>query len=152
VQEEPSANYFQSKAYRLFPPGVDHDTVDWDSGLMLGSFNVNSLICAPPEGETVPAGPVTVRGWAFAGEREVARVDVSVDGGATWTVADLAPARSRWTWRFWQTVIELGPGEHEILCRAWDAAAQTQPESPAHVWNFKGYMNNAWHRVRFTSA
>jgi hypothetical protein len=24
----------------------------------------------------------------------------------------------------------------------------TQPEDPAHLWNFKGYMNNAWHRVR----
>ena len=23
-----------------------------------------------------------------------------------------------------------------------------RPESPAQVWNFKGYMNNAWHRVR----
>ncbi len=155
VQEEPSENYFQAKAYRLFPPGIDHDTVDWDSGLMLGSFNVNSLICAPAEGETLPEGPVTVRGWAFAGERDVARVDLSVDGGTTWKVADLAPARSRWAWRFWQAVLgpgELHPGENEIICRAWDAAAQTQPESPAHVWNFKGYMNNAWHRVRVTCA
>jgi len=150
VQEEPSANYFQAKAYRLFAPGVDHDNVIWEDGLMLGPFNVSSLICAPAPGEMVNAGPVTVRGWAFAGEREVARVDLSTDGGTTWQVADLAPARSRWSWRFWRANLELGPGEHELVCRAWDSAAQTQPEHPAHVWNFKGYMNNAWHRVRLT--
>jgi sulfite oxidase len=152
VQEEPSANYFQAKAYRLFPAGVGPDNVVWDDGLMLGSFNVNSLICAPTPGDTVTAGPVTVRGWAFAGEREVARVDLSADGGTTWQVAALAPARSRWSWRLWQAGLELRPGEHELVCRAWDTAAQTQPESPAQVWNFKGYMNNAWHRVRVTCA
>ena len=39
-------------------------------------------------------------------------------------------------------------GPHEIVCRAWDSAAMTQPEDPAHLWNFRGLMNNAWHRVR----
>ena len=156
VQEEPSSNYFQSKAYRLFPPTMDAGNVDWDSGLMLGTFNVNSLICEPmgkeTEGTTLAAGPVTVRGWAFAGERSVERVDLSTDGGRTWLVADLAPARSRWSWRLWSATVDLTPGDHELVCRAWDAAAQTQPESPASVWNFKGYMNNAWHRVRVTCA
>jgi Mo-co oxidoreductase dimerisation domain len=38
----------------------------------------------------------------------------------------------------------------ELVCvRAWDSAANTQPENPENVWNFKGYMNNAWHRVRY---
>ena len=31
--------------------------------------------------------------------------------------------------------------------RAWDSAAATQPESPAAVWNPKGYVNNAWGRI-----
>lgn len=148
LQEEPSDNYFQAKAYRLFPPHTNHDNVDWDNGLMLGTFNVGSVIFSPVEGESLPAGNVTVRGHAFAGEREVARVDVSADGGRTWTTAELSPARSRWAWRLWEARLDLPAGEHEIVCRAWDTAAQTQPENPASVWNFKGYMNNAWHRVR----
>jgi len=152
LQEEPSSNYFQAKAYRLFPPGMGPDNVAWDSGLMLGPFNVNSQICSPVTGETRAPGPLPVRGWAFAGERELARVDLSADGGKVWVVTELAPARSRWSWRLWQATVELGAGEHELVCRAWDAAAQTQPEEPAHVWNFKGYMNNAWHRVRVTCA
>ena len=44
------------------------------------------------------------------------------------------------------------PGEHEICCRAFDSAAQTQPSDPAQVWNFKGYANNAWHRVRVVAG
>ena len=152
LQEEPSSNYFQAKAYRLFPPGVGPDNVDWDSGLMLGPFNVNSQIFSPVTGETRARGSLAVRGWAFAGEREVARVDLSLDGGKSWMVAELAPACSRWSWRLWQATVELDAGEHELVCRAWDTAAQTQPEEPAHVWNFKGYMNNAWHRVRVACA
>ena len=81
LQAEPSSNYFQAKAYRLFPSTMDASNVVWEEGLMLGSFNVNSLICEPVGDATLPAGPVTIRGWAFAGEREVARVDLSVDGG-----------------------------------------------------------------------
>ena len=151
LQEDPSGNYFQAKAYRLFPPHFGPDNVDWEKGLMLGESPINSVILAPKEGERVPAGPVKVRGWALAGgDREAARVDVSGDGGRTWSVADFVAGSGAFVWRLWQASLELDPGDHEIVCRAWDTAAQTQPEHPAHVWNFKGYANNAWHRVRVT--
>jgi sulfite oxidase len=147
LQEEPSDNYFQAKAYRLFPPDVNAENVDWESGLMLGPFNVGSIILSPLGGETLPVGPATVRGVAYAGEREIARVDVSVDDGRTWMTAELGRDHFRWAWRHWSAQIVLPAGRHAIVCRAWDTAAQTQPEQPAAVWNFKGYMNNAWHRV-----
>ncbi len=151
VQERPSDNYFQAKAYRLFPPHVDTRNVDWESGLMLGELPVNSVICSPGERETLAAGTVEVQGYAMAGGgREVARVDLSADGGRSWTTAAVLPEDGRWAWRLWQGRLELSAGEREIVCRAWDSAAQTQPEHPAQVWNFKGYANNAWHRVRVT--
>jgi sulfite oxidase len=174
LQEEPSDNYFQARAYRMFPPHVGregrngHDTppqeIDWDSGLMLGELSVSSVITSPLEGAEVQPdadGEVKVQGWAMAGGgRTVARVDLSTDGGRTWTVATLEPdARSGpWSWRLWEGKLRLPPaapgtpGDYEIVCRAWDSATHTQPEDPAHVWNFKGYMNNAWHRVRVTCA
>jgi sulfite oxidase len=157
VQERPSDNYFQAKAYRLFPAHVDAGNVDWESGMMLGELPVNSVICSPGEGETLAAGTVEVQGYAMAGGgREVARVDLSADGGRSWTTAAIGttaavqPEDGRWAWRLWKGRLELPAGEHEIVCRAWDSAAQTQPEHPAQVWNFKGYANNAWHRVRVT--
>jgi sulfite oxidase len=153
LQETPSDNYFQAKAYRLFPAAVGPDDVDWDTGMMLGESPVNSVICSPVSGERLPAGRVTVRGWAVAGGgREIARVDVSTDGGGTWRTAELGAGGSGWTWRLWQAPLDLAPGEHEILCRAFDSAAQTQPAHPSQVWNFKGYANNAWHRVRVVAS
>lgn len=88
------------------------------------------------------AGPFEVRGWAFAGgDRYVARVDVSIDAGATWTQADLLDDLGRWAWRHWRITVDLMPGVHELLVRAWDSSAATQPEDDASLWNPKGYVN-----------
>jgi len=119
----------------------------------LGLVALNADVLAPADGQTVPAGPVEVRGYAFAGgERHVARVDVSLDGGVTWSQAELLDDLGRWAWRQWRTVVELAPGDHEILVRAWDSSAATQPEDEAALWNPKGYVNNARPRVRVRAA
>lgn len=150
VQTEPSDNYFQARAYKLFSPGVTADTADWTQGLMLGELSVNAVICAPREAESVPAGTVLLTGYALTGGgRTIERVEISLDGGDSWTVADLSAEGNRWTWRFWQVSLHLPPGAYCACVRAWESAANTQPEKTKHVWNFKGYMNNAWHRVRF---
>jgi sulfite oxidase len=44
VQAEPSQNYFQRKAYRLFAPEVRANNVKWDEGMMLGEMNITSVI------------------------------------------------------------------------------------------------------------
>ncbi len=148
VQAAPSDNYYQAKAYRLFPPDVNAGNVDWPKGLMLDELSVNSAICTPAEGDRVPAGPLRLAGYAMAGGgRLVERVDASADGGTSWLQAELSPA-TRHAWRLWHAQIDLPTGNHELVVRAWDAAANTQPERVAPLWNFKGYMNNAWHRVR----
>jgi sulfite oxidase len=151
VQSAPSDNYFYTRSYQLFPPQVTAGRVDWSIGIKLGEVPVNSAICRPWEGQRIPAGPFEVRGYALASAgRTVERVDVSADGGETWTLGALEEVREKgpWTWRFWKTTLNLPPGPAEIVVRAWDSAANTQPEDPRKIWNFKGYMNNSWHRVR----
>jgi sulfite oxidase len=145
VQTEPSSNYFQQRSYRLFPPHARE-------GLMLGELSVNSAICRPSDGEETEAGGTTVEGWAIAGgNRLVERVDVSADGGETWNEARLEGGRDPCQWRLWRVELDLSPGEHELVARAWDSAANTQPEDAAKLWNAKGYANNAWPRVRVTA-
>jgi len=150
LRETPSENYFQRKAYRLFPPEMRAARVDYEQGRMLAELGVNSVICTPRPGEVVAPGAVPVRGYAIAGGgRRVERVELSGDGGETWSPVDLYPDRGAWSWRFWRGALGLTPGEeHEIVVRATDSAGETQPADVAAVWNFKGYMNNAWHRVR----
>jgi sulfite oxidase len=151
VQAMPSENYFQSHSYKLFAPNVTSETVDWDVGLMLGEMAINAMICWPHNGMTIPAGAIEVRGYAITGgNRHVARVDVSIDGGQSWITADLLGNARPWTWRFWKAQLNLTPGEHQLIVRAVDSAANTQPEDARSIWNFKGYMNNARHRVTVT--
>jgi sulfite oxidase len=150
VRTEPWSGYFQQVAYRLLP---EDGTPAPGAGMPLGLVALNADVLAPAGGATVPAGPVELRGYAFAGgERHVARVDVSVDGGATWTQAELLEDLGRWAWRHWRSVLDLPPGDHEVVVRAWDSSAATQPEDEAALWNPKGYVNNARPRVRLTAV
>jgi len=146
VRSEPWQGYFQHVVYRLVPADGEPGP---GAGMPLGLVALNSDVLSPAAGETVPAGPVEVRGYAFAGgERHVARVDVSLDGGARWSQAELLDDLGPWAWRHWRITVELSPGEHEIIVRAWDSSAATQPEDEAALWNPKGYVNNARPRIR----
>lgn len=150
VRAEPWHGYFQSVVYRLLP---ENETPGPGAGMPLGLVALNADVLYPADGETVAAGAVKLRGYAFAGgERHVARVDVSLDGGRTWTQAELLDDLGRWAWRQWQITVDLTPGEHEILVRAWDSSAATQPEDEAGLWNPKGYVNNSRPRVRVRAA
>ncbi|HTM86468.1 MAG TPA: sulfite oxidase, partial [Mycobacterium sp.] len=42
---------------------------------------------------------------------------------------------------------EAEPGPMTVYARAWDDTGVTQPESPAALWNPRGYANNAWARI-----
>ena len=148
VTDAPSENYFQAHAYKTFPPEVGPDTVRWETGVMLHDLPINSVIWEPLPGARVPAGNVTIRGWAMTSHGDmVERVEISADGGRSWTPAELTERGNRWTWSFWEVQVQLNPGRHTIVARATDSAGQVQPEQVDRIWNFKGYMNNAWHRV-----
>ncbi len=71
---------------------------------------VTSLITSPQGGVTLVRSDeaVSVRGVAWSGGgREVVRVDVSSDGGHTWTTAELSntkdqPLGRAWAWKLWE--------------------------------------------------
>lgn len=152
ARAQPSENYFYARAYRLLVPEADPDCAAPGSGIALGAISLNSDILVPADGEIVAAGPLIVTGYALAGDdREICRVDVSTDGGRGWRQAELLGDLGPWCWRRWRTTVELSEGPAEIVARAWDSAAGTQPEDPANLWNPKGYVNSAWARVAVTA-
>ena len=148
VQSTPSENYFQALDYRILPPEADPATAAPGEGIPLSVVPLNCDIFYPGDGEAVPAGPLTIRGWAMAADgHDVARVDVSLDGGRTWRQADLEPVTSRWSWRLWSLTVDVLSAPMTVTVRAWDDTGVTQPESPASLWNPRGYGNNAWAHV-----
>jgi DMSO/TMAO reductase YedYZ molybdopterin-dependent catalytic subunit/glyoxylase-like metal-dependent hydrolase (beta-lactamase superfamily II) len=152
VQYDPSANYFQARTYRLFPSRVRTETSTRDHGIPLGELPVSSAVCSPLDGEAV-RGLLRARGYAITGgTRRIERVEVSLDRGKTVLPAELLDGGDAGSWRLWEIELEVEPGPGELVVRAWDSAATTQPEDAAKIWNLKGYLNNAWHRVRFTAT
>jgi DMSO/TMAO reductase YedYZ molybdopterin-dependent catalytic subunit len=93
----------------------------------------------------VEPGACVLEGRAWSGHGPIERVEVSADGGATWEDATLGEPLSEFAWLGWSHTWQAEPGEHELCCRATDAAGNSQPvEAP---WNLDGYCNNAVHRV-----
>jgi sulfite oxidase len=149
LQEEPSTNYYQARTYQLFPPHVRVESADGTQGQMLGALPLNAVIFRPSEGELLKTGPICIQGYAVAGEgQQIERVELSSDGGATWTHAMLLELPQPWTWCFWEVTMPLSHGTHQLIVRAWDSAGNIQPADVRQVWNCKGYLNNAWHRVK----
>lgn len=148
VQGEPSENYFQALDYRILPAEADPDTVEPGEGIPLSSLPLNCDILVPGDATEISAGPLTIRGWALAGDgRDICRVDVSVDQGRSWQQARLEPAVNPWTWRMWSLTTDVDPGTRQVMARAWDDTGVTHPESPTSLWNPRGYANNAWART-----
>ncbi|MDQ2801434.1 MAG: molybdopterin-dependent oxidoreductase [Pseudomonadota bacterium] len=149
VQDKPSDNHIQARDYKLVPPHITKETVDWEKGVTIYDMPLNSAICEPAPFAELAPGRTAVRGWASATARAIVRVDLSSDSGRTWHQAGLQhDAGAPWSWTFWEATLDLPVGEHELVVRAWDSAGQTQPALPDDTWNFKGYLSAAWHRVR----
>jgi sulfane dehydrogenase subunit SoxC len=91
-------------------------------------------------------GSCRLEGRAWSGWAPIARVEVSVDGGETWTDATLGDPVGDFAWRGWSYFWDADAGEHELCCRATDEAGNVQPDAPP--WNWDGVCNNAVQRVR----
>lgn len=93
----------------------------------------------------LPPGPVALAGRAWAGRLEVARVEVSTDGGASWAEAQLDEAVSPYAWCAWTFNWDATSGRHQLCVRATDSEGNTQPLD--QDWNYGGFSNNLVQRV-----
>lgn len=92
-------------------------------------------------------GEHVLEGRAWSGHGPIERVEVAVDDG-TWEPAEVGERLSDWAWHGWTFRWKAEPGEHELRCRAADAAGNEQPDEP--FWNHDGFCNNAPQRVQVT--
>jgi len=148
VLDRPFRGYQQAQAYRL-------RRAEDEEGVPLGRMLPRALLVPPgipdflTRRRTLEAGRCPLEGRAWSGFGEIASVEVSADGGATWAEAELErDLDSRWAWRRFGYEWQASPGEYELLSRARDEAGNEQPLEP--VWNLGGYANNAVQRVPVT--
>ena len=115
-------------------------------------MRVNSLMAPPgiPDFYTrrrvVEAGDVAIVGRAWSGAAPIARVQFAVDGN--WQDVEMERQHDALRWRGWTVAWRASPGEHELACRATDAAGHSQPlEAP---WDLSGFGNNGVQRIHVT--
>jgi sulfane dehydrogenase subunit SoxC len=115
-------------------------------------MRVNSLM-APPgipdfysRRRVVEAGPVEILGRAWSGAAPIERVEFGIDGH--WATAAVAAQRQPHSWMLWKFTWNAVPGEHQLACRATDAAGNTQPLQPP--WDLAGFGNNGVQRIHVT--
>ncbi|WP_331234675.1 molybdopterin-dependent oxidoreductase [Natronorarus salvus] len=83
---------------------------------------VAKLWSAEQSGEGMQVG-----GHAYAGDRGIDAVEVSIDGGTSWEEAKLSETLSEAaTWRQWRHSFEADPGEYEVVVRAIDGDGTVQ--------------------------
>ncbi|XP_074265086.1 nitrate reductase [NADH]-like [Silene latifolia] len=161
-----SDNYYYYRENRVLPSHVDAELANseewwYKPEYIINDLNINSVITTPCHEEILPINarttqhPYTLRGYAYSGGgKKVTRVEVTMDSGETWKVAELdiqeKPSKhgKYWCWCFWSLEVEVLDllGAKEIAVRAWDETLNTQPEKL--IWNLMGTMNNCWFRVK----
>jgi len=147
VLESEFVGNFMSPAYR-FPnqavkPG---DSVKPEDTHVVTGLNVKSVISGPLDGSSLKSGKVTVHGAAWAGEADIVKVEISIDGGSTWNPATLGHEQSRYAWRLWSYIWNAKRGDCVIQSRATDSLGRVQ--STEAVWNPSGYLYNAIDQVK----
>ena len=141
--------FFFKTAYRIPNRTVSPGTaVDPDDMIPYTALDVKSIFTFPRQGATVRVGSsIELRGFAWAGEADINRVDVSTDFGRSWNAALLDTDKARYAWRRFRYVWKPNRrGSFVAMTRATDSQGRTQPLVAS--WNPAGYLYNVVDRVR----
>jgi DMSO/TMAO reductase YedYZ molybdopterin-dependent catalytic subunit len=132
--------FYQAKRYWYEWVREDHEERE-----PVTFLNVRALITAPEPGMNIPRGEIAIQGVAWSGAAEIAKVDVSLNGGL-WQGARLIGEPRSGAWQWWELLTSIEQvGPLIVRARATDAAGRTQPEQAE--WNRLGYGNNSVHVV-----
>lgn len=160
----------------MVSPEESASNPDWwkDDRYAIYDLSVNSAITYPAHEERVSLinGPESYRakGYAYGGGgRRITRVEISLDKGRTWRLAnieyvedqyrdcenqqlyggriDMSWRETCFCWCFWSLDILISELKEvpDIFVRAMDEAMNVQPRDM--YWSVLGMMNNPWFRV-----
>jgi len=140
----------QKTGYRMSPVGQKGDP----SQPAVWTMDAKSWVTSPSaDSGPVKAGLVQITGVAMGGLEDVAKVDVSLDGGKTWQVARLVgPDLGKYAWRQFVLATNLKAGQYDVSCRVTTKAGVEQVATSTE--NAAGYLNSGWiaHTVKIDVA
>jgi DMSO/TMAO reductase YedYZ molybdopterin-dependent catalytic subunit len=130
VTDRPFTGYYQTIDYAYWDKRDDIAELK-----PLTEVQVKAEIARPAENEIVPANSsVCVRGGAWTCDAEITKVELSTDGGVTWSDTRLLGESKPNAWRFWEFDWQTPslPGKQTLIARATDSIGRTQPVMRDH--------------------
>lgn len=147
--ENEDPGFFMKKGYRI-PKKTIKPGEKWDSstGDPVTALKVQSFILHPRQDEKVSLGPVKVMGKTFSGYGVIEKLELSTDGGKTWTQANLEKPHDTGGWQAFEAEVTAKKlGKMTVMSRATDSSHNVQPFTAE--WNPSGYLWNAVDKVVF---
>jgi DMSO/TMAO reductase YedYZ molybdopterin-dependent catalytic subunit len=125
VTEQAFAGYYQTLDYAYWKRRGEIGELT-----PLAEMQIKAEIAQPVQGEILSANSnVRVHGAAWTSDGEIIKVDLSTDGGATWSEASLVGTSKPNAWRLWELNWRTPsqPGQTTLIARATDSLGRTQP-------------------------
>ena len=112
----------------------------------IGVVKTSSRIDMPGDHAVISAGPTEIGGVAFAGDRGIRAVEVSVDDGATWKEASIVenPSPGGLSWVLWKLPWIPTSGAYQLVVRATDGMGDVQTRESASELPDGA---SGWHRI-----
>ena len=101
-----------------------------------GECQLQSVIDDPWAGAQIQGQNFVITGWAITNDTGVAKVEISTDGGDTWSPCQIfSNPMPTQVWAFWRYVwANPARGKHEIQVRATDTNGKLQTSSHSNEW------------------
>jgi len=146
---KPQGGFWMNPAYRLplgkFPLVARFTSQEYAPNTPITEIVVNSLITSHRDGDKVKPGKVTVGGIAWDGGYGIRSVDVSTDGGRTWSSAILGQDVGRFAFRPWSFELFAKRGKNTVMINATNKIGQSQTSEL--IFNPAGYNNNVMQNI-----
>ena len=153
VLDQPLKSFWMDKAYRIPDNPQANEEPQHLSAVTvpINRMSVHSIFVSPEPGEQLRAGQrYELAGVANDGTSGIRKVEVSKDGGQSWSDATLGPDLGKYSWRLWQA--EWTPpakGTYRLMVRATNSAGETQSTTQ---WNRSGYQRDVIEHLDVTVA
>jgi DMSO/TMAO reductase YedYZ molybdopterin-dependent catalytic subunit len=154
IRDQPQGGFWMNPAYRIpagkFPGVARFASQETPANQPITDMVVNSLVTSIHDGQRVHRGQVVdVSGIAWDGGSGIRDVEVSTDGGRSWTLALLGKDLGHYSFRTFTH--RFRPAENAVvMVRAFNNKGETQVAEL--IFNPAGYHHNVIPRIRLEVA
>ena len=151
---KPFDGFWMKSAYRIpngkFPIVAQFVSQTTAVNTPITEMVVNSLITSHTDGDKVKEGHITVSGVAWDAGYGIRAVEVSTDGGKSWSEATLGKDLGRFAFRPWSYALTAKKGANSVMVRASNAIGQTQ--TATLIANPAGYHDNVMQNITLNAG